>query len=89
MSETVQGDSNGSLESFSCGIESGDKITLRNIQIIKPQSSKTYEITLQGTNYVIDNVKIENVGFCLKKVEGFKIVNSTFNWLPRSFQKLN
>ena len=79
ISETVQGDSNGNSESFSCGIESGDKITLRNIEIIKPQSSKTYEITLQGTNYVLDNVKIENVGFCLKKVQGFKIVNSTFN----------
>ena len=60
-------------------------LTLKIVGIIKPNSDTTIETagsigyTSKLTNYVIDNVKIENVGFCLKKVKGFKIVNSTFN----------
>ena len=78
LADTLQGDSNGELESVICGVNSGDNIILRNIDIIKPESSKQFEIQLNGTNYKIDNVKVRNVGFCLRRVKNCNIINSDF-----------
>lgn len=79
LADTLQGDSNGELESVNCGVQIGDNVTLRNVDIVKPKSAKQFELQFKGTNYLLDNVKIRNTGLSFYKMQNVEVKNCNFN----------